>query len=194
MTKINRQIGGWRQYTHSATTAAWLAQHFYWHFKFSADPAFLRDRAWPYLHDASVFIEAVTAPCREGGAVSKVIIEAALLTDDEKIAACTLAKAAGADFVKTSTGFGPGGATAADVALMRKALVDKIREQRADFDMSYVMKQRGMFSYSGLTKAQVDQLREKYSIYAIDTGRICVSALNSKNIDFVVDSVAKVIA
>lgn len=67
-------------------------------------------------------IEAVTAPCREGGAVSKVIIEAALLTDDEKIAACTLAKAAGADFVKTSTGFGPGGATAADVALMRKVV------------------------------------------------------------------------
>jgi deoxyribose-phosphate aldolase len=51
-----------------------------------------------------------------------VIIEAALLTDDEKVAACTLAKAAAADFVKTSTGFGPGGATAADVALMRKAV------------------------------------------------------------------------
>ena len=54
-------------------------------------------------------IEAVTGPCREAGAVSKVIIEAALLTDDEKVSACTLAKAAGADFVKTSTGFGPGG-------------------------------------------------------------------------------------
>jgi len=67
-------------------------------------------------------IEAVTAPCREAGAVSKVIIEAALLTDDEKIAACTLAKAAGADFVKTSTGFGPGGATAHDVALMRRVV------------------------------------------------------------------------
>ena len=67
-------------------------------------------------------IEAVTAPCREAGVVSKVIIEAALLTDDEKIAACTLAKAAAADFVKTSTGFGPGGATAADVALMRRVV------------------------------------------------------------------------
>jgi deoxyribose-phosphate aldolase len=65
-------------------------------------------------------IEAVTVPCREAGALSKVIIEAALLTDDEKITACTLAKAAGADYVKTSTGFGPGGATAADVALMRQ--------------------------------------------------------------------------
>jgi len=65
-------------------------------------------------------IEAVTFPCREAGVLSKVIIEATLLTDDEKITACTLAKAAGADYVKTSTGFGPGGATAADVALMRR--------------------------------------------------------------------------
>ncbi|MGE0591363.1 MAG: deoxyribose-phosphate aldolase [Vicinamibacterales bacterium] len=67
-------------------------------------------------------IEAVTGPCRDAGVVSKVIIEAALLTDDEKVAACTLARAAGADFVKTSTGFGPGGATVADVALMRRTV------------------------------------------------------------------------
>jgi deoxyribose-phosphate aldolase len=71
-------------------------------------------------------IEAVTSPCREGGAISKVIIEAALLTDEEKITACTLAKAAGADFVKTSTGFGPGGATVADVALMRRVVGDEM--------------------------------------------------------------------
>jgi deoxyribose-phosphate aldolase len=67
-------------------------------------------------------IEAVTSPCRECGVTSKVIIEAALLTDEEKVTACTLAKAAGADYVKTSTGFGPGGATAADVALMRRVV------------------------------------------------------------------------
>jgi deoxyribose-phosphate aldolase len=67
-------------------------------------------------------IEAVTEPCRQCGAVSKVIIEAALLTDDEKITACSLSKAAGADFVKTSTGFASGGATAADVALMRRVV------------------------------------------------------------------------
>jgi deoxyribose-phosphate aldolase len=67
-------------------------------------------------------IEAVTTPCREVGAISKVIIETALLTDDEKVTACTLAKAAGADFVKTSTGFASGGATAADVALMRRVV------------------------------------------------------------------------
>ena len=65
-------------------------------------------------------IEAVAGPCRDAGALSKVIIEAALLTDEEKATACTLAKAAGADFVKTSTGFASGGATAADVALMRR--------------------------------------------------------------------------
>ena len=71
-------------------------------------------------------IEAVTSPCREAGALSKVIIEAALLTDDEKITACTLAKAAAADYVKTSTGFGPGGATAADVALMRRVVGEEM--------------------------------------------------------------------
>lgn len=65
-------------------------------------------------------IEAVTEPCRTAGALSKVIIEAAYLTDDEKVSACSLAKAAGADYVKTSTGFGPSGATVADVALMRR--------------------------------------------------------------------------
>ena len=67
-------------------------------------------------------IEAVVDACRQCGVVSKVIIEAALLTDEEKITASTLTKAAGADFVKTSTGFGPGGATAADVALMRRVV------------------------------------------------------------------------
>ena len=67
-------------------------------------------------------IAAVASTCRDCGVLSKVIIEAALLTDEEKITACTLAKAAGADYVKTSTGFGPGGATAADVALMRRVV------------------------------------------------------------------------
>jgi deoxyribose-phosphate aldolase len=74
------------------------------------------------LHTVERDIEAVTAPCHDCGAITKVIIEAALLTDDEKVAACTLAKAAGADYVKTSTGFGPGGATPADVALMRRVV------------------------------------------------------------------------
>jgi deoxyribose-phosphate aldolase len=67
-------------------------------------------------------ISSVVDPCRQSGVGSKVIIEAALLTDEEKVTACVLSKAAGADFVKTSTGFGPGGATAADVALMRRVV------------------------------------------------------------------------
>jgi deoxyribose-phosphate aldolase len=74
------------------------------------------------LHTVERDIEAVTAPCRDCSVISKVIIEAALLTDEEKVTVCTLAKAAGADYVKTSTGFGPGGATAADVALMRRVV------------------------------------------------------------------------
>jgi deoxyribose-phosphate aldolase len=71
-------------------------------------------------------IEAVVTPCRDCHVLSKVIIEAALLTDDEKVAAATIVKAAGADYVKTSTGFGPGGATAADVALLRRVVGEEI--------------------------------------------------------------------
>jgi deoxyribose-phosphate aldolase len=67
-------------------------------------------------------IAAVVGPCREASVISKVILEVALLNDDEKIAGSTLAKAAGADFVKTSTGFASGGATAHDVALMRRVV------------------------------------------------------------------------
>ena len=69
-------------------------------------------------------IRMVCEACEDGGATSKVIIEAALLTDDEKVRACTLAKKARADFVKTSTGFGPHGATAADVALMARTVAN----------------------------------------------------------------------
>jgi deoxyribose-phosphate aldolase len=67
-------------------------------------------------------MEAVVQAAHRSRAVVKVIIEAALLTDEEKVKACTLAKAARADFVKTSTGFGPGGATLRDVELMRKTV------------------------------------------------------------------------
>lgn len=67
-------------------------------------------------------IAMVTRTCHNNGAICKVIIEAALLTEQEKAKACELAKKAGADYVKTSTGFGPGGATVADVALMRRVV------------------------------------------------------------------------
>lgn len=71
-------------------------------------------------------IRSVVRSSRDGGAITKVIIEAALLSDEEKMKASTLAAAAGAEFVKTSTGFGPGGATVADVALMRSVVGSKI--------------------------------------------------------------------
>ena len=63
----NRQIGGWRQYTHSPTTAAWLAHHFYLHWKYSADDDFLRERCYPYLRDCAVFLEAVSEERDENG-------------------------------------------------------------------------------------------------------------------------------
>ena len=67
-------------------------------------------------------IQGVAGVAHGGGAILKVILETALLDDNQKATACALAKLAGADFVKTSTGFGPGGATAQDVALMRKVV------------------------------------------------------------------------
>jgi deoxyribose-phosphate aldolase len=67
-------------------------------------------------------IGTVVRAAHAGNAMVKVIIEAALLTDEEKVIACQLSKAAGADYVKTSTGFGPGGATVEDVSLMRRVV------------------------------------------------------------------------
>jgi aromatic-amino-acid transaminase len=80
------------------------------------------------------------------------------------------------------------------IRTMRSRLTDGLRTVAPASDFSFVLRQRGMFSYSGLTKAQVDRLRTEFSVYAIDTGRICVAALNSKNIDYVVESIGKVIA
>ena len=77
---------------------------------------------------------------------------------------------------------------------MRRQFVEKLKTRAPGHNFDFVMQQRGMFSYSGLTKEQVTQLREKYSVYAVDTGRICVAALNSRNIDYVVDAIARVIA
>ncbi|HEU4353337.1 MAG TPA: amino acid aminotransferase [Burkholderiales bacterium] len=79
------------------------------------------------------------------------------------------------------------------IKAMRKALVEGIRRRVPGSDFGFVLKQRGMFSYSGLTKEQVARLRNEYSIYTIDTGRICVAALTTKNVDYVADAIAKVI-
>lgn len=79
------------------------------------------------------------------------------------------------------------------IKTMRRELVAKIRALRADFDFSFVVQQRGMFSYSGLGKEQVHRLRNEYSVYAIDSGRICVAALNSRNIDYAAQALVGVL-
>ncbi len=76
---------------------------------------------------------------------------------------------------------------------LRRQLVEKLKARVPDADFDFVIEQRGMFSYSGLTAEQVNRLREEYSIYAIDTGRICVAALNSRNLDYVADAIAAVL-
>lgn len=79
------------------------------------------------------------------------------------------------------------------IKAMRKALVEGIHKRVPGRDFSFILAQRGMFSYSGLTKEQVERLRADSSIYAIDTGRICVAALTTRNIDYVADAIAKVL-
>lgn len=76
---------------------------------------------------------------------------------------------------------------------MRQLLVSKLQERGVERDFSFVLDQRGMFSYSGLSAAQVDRLREEHGIYAVSTGRICVAALNLSNIDAVADGMAAVL-
>jgi aromatic-amino-acid transaminase len=79
------------------------------------------------------------------------------------------------------------------IKLMRATLVERLHERVPSADFTFVLNQRGMFSYSGLTKEQVKRLRGEYSIYAVDTGRICVAALNSRNVDDVAKAIAAVV-
>jgi len=79
------------------------------------------------------------------------------------------------------------------IKAMRKALVDGMKARGVKRDFSYVLEQNGMSSYSGLTSAQVDRLRNEFGIYAVSTGRICVAAANSRNIDHVCDAIAGVL-
>ena len=76
---------------------------------------------------------------------------------------------------------------------MRSALVDRLQAHGANRDFSFVLRQNGMFSYSGLTAEQVDRLREEFHIYAVSTGRICVAALNSRNVDYVAKAITTVL-
>ncbi|KJH66451.1 amino acid aminotransferase [Chromobacterium violaceum] len=76
---------------------------------------------------------------------------------------------------------------------MRLALLEAIKAQGVAVDFSFITAQRGMFSYTGLSAAQVDRLREEFGIYAVSTGRICLAALNSKNVGYVASAIAKVV-
>jgi aromatic-amino-acid transaminase len=79
------------------------------------------------------------------------------------------------------------------IKAMRIGFVDGLKAQGVTRDFSFVARQRGMFSYSGLTADQVERLQKEYGIYAVSTGRICVAALNNKNLDHVVGAIAKVL-
>ncbi len=79
------------------------------------------------------------------------------------------------------------------IRTMRRALVDKLHARKPNIDFQFVLDQRGMFSYSGLTKEQAHRLREEFSIYVLESGRICVAALNSRNIDYTADAIAAVL-
>jgi aromatic-amino-acid transaminase len=76
---------------------------------------------------------------------------------------------------------------------MRHALVDKLKAAGAKHDFGFIADQVGMFSYSGLSKEQMQRLRSDFGVYGIDSGRICVAALNGKNIDYVARSIAAVL-
>ena len=79
------------------------------------------------------------------------------------------------------------------IKAMRQKLVDGLKAAGVTQDMSFITTQIGMFSYSGLSKDQMVRLRSEFGVYGTDTGRMCVAALNSKNIDYVCQAIAKVI-
>jgi aromatic-amino-acid transaminase len=85
------------------------------------------------------------------------------------------------------------GAMRERIKSMREALVAGLERRLPGRDFAFVRRQRGMFSYSGLSAAQIDRLRSEFGIYALSTGRICVAALNRKNVDYVADSIATVL-
>jgi aromatic-amino-acid transaminase len=75
---------------------------------------------------------------------------------------------------------------------MRALLVERLAEAQVDMDLSFITRQRGMFSFSGLNSAQMQRLRSEFAVYGVDSGRICVAALNTGNIDQVVAAIAAV--
>ncbi len=79
------------------------------------------------------------------------------------------------------------------IRAMRAALAEKLRARNTPQDFAFITRQRGLFSYTGLNAAQVERLKSDYGIYAVSSGRICVAALNSRNIDYVADAIATVV-
>ncbi len=79
------------------------------------------------------------------------------------------------------------------IRAMRLALVEKLNARGVAQDFSFILKQRGMFSYTGLSAEQVARMQNEFAIYAVSTGRVCVAALNTRNIDAVVEAIAKVL-
>ncbi|QIB52090.1 amino acid aminotransferase [Pseudomonas sp. OIL-1] len=75
---------------------------------------------------------------------------------------------------------------------MRQALAEKLKAEGVDQDVDFIQRQRGMFSYSGLSKDQVKRLADEFGIYAVSSGRICVAALNMNNVDYVAKAMATV--
>ncbi|MBN9423381.1 MAG: aromatic amino acid aminotransferase [Candidatus Accumulibacter sp. 66-26] len=79
------------------------------------------------------------------------------------------------------------------IRAMRVSLVDRLKAKGVAQDFSFVVQQRGMFSYTGLSAEQVERMKSEFGIYAVGTGRICLAALNTKNIDYVADAIAAVL-
>jgi aromatic-amino-acid transaminase len=76
---------------------------------------------------------------------------------------------------------------------MRRSLVERLQGRGASADFSFINRQRGMFSYTGLNPAQVDRLRDEFGIYAVSSGRICLAALNTRNVGYVAEAIATVL-
>ncbi len=85
------------------------------------------------------------------------------------------------------------GAMRSRIKLMRQKLVEGLRAAGVPQNMDFITRQVGMFSYSGLSKEQMQRLRSEFGVYGTDTGRMCVAALNSKNVDYVCQAIAKVV-
>jgi aromatic-amino-acid transaminase len=79
------------------------------------------------------------------------------------------------------------------IRAMRASLVEKLKSRGTSRDFAFIIKQRGMFSYTGLSAEQVSRIQKEYGIYAVSSGRICLAALSTKNLDYVADAIAAVL-